>query len=230
MAVSVLSLHRLPVLIPPPMSTFTILLGGDLAATPRLMGRIAGTRVIAADSGMAHAAMLGVTPELWIGDFDSADAALFDRYAQVERKAFPAEKDMTDGELALAEAVRRGATSFIMAGAFGGPRADHAFLHLAAALSVAETGLDVLATDGRQEARAVLIGENAYDWPAGTLFSILPFTDLSGLTIRGAKWPLGDVEVAFGSSLTMSNVVAGPLTVTLRSGRALILAHPDPEI
>ena len=101
------------------MSTFTILLGGDLAVTPRLMGRIAGSRVIAADSGMAHAALLGVTPELWIGDFDSADAALFDRYAHVERKAFPAEKDMTDGELALAEAVRRGASSFIMPGAFG---------------------------------------------------------------------------------------------------------------
>ena len=122
------------------MSTFTILLGGDLAPTPRLMGQIAGTRVIAADSGMAHAAALGVTPELWLGDFDSADPELFDRFTAVERKSYPVDKDMTDGELAIAEAVRLGASSFILAGAFGGPRADHAFLHLTAAVSVAETG------------------------------------------------------------------------------------------
>ena len=212
------------------MSTFTILLGGDLAPTPRLMGQIAGTRVIAADSGMAHAAALGVTPELWLGDFDSADPELFDRFTAVERKSYPVDKDMTDGELAIAEAVRLGASSFILAGAFGGPRADHAFLHLTAAVSVGETGFDVLATDGRQEARAVLHAVNHYDWPVGTLFSVLPFSDLTGLTISGAKWPLGDVDVSFGSSLTMSNVVEGPLAITLKTGRALVLAHPDPEV
>lgn len=212
------------------MSRFVILLGGELTATPRLMAQIAGNRVIAADSGMAHARALGVTPELWIGDFDSADESLLDLYDQVERKVFPQDKAMTDGELAIAEALARGASSFILAGAFGGPRADHAFLHLTAAISVAETGIDVLATSGTQEGLPVLHGENRFDYRAGTLFSILPFTDLGGLTISGAKWPLGETDVFFGSSLTMSNVVEGTLTIALQSGRALLLAHPDPQI
>ncbi|MCB1427418.1 MAG: thiamine diphosphokinase [Zhengella sp.] len=210
------------------MSTFVILLGGELHATPRLMSQVAGHRVIAADSGMEHAALLGVTPELWLGDFDSADEALFTIYPDVPREAFPQDKDMTDGELAIAEALRRGASAFILAGAFGGPRVDHAFLHLTAAVSVAETGLPVLITSGKQEGYPVLHGENRFDLPHGTLFSILAFNDLEGLTVAGARWPLVEKDVAFGSSLTMSNVALGPLMVELASGRALLVAHPDP--
>lgn len=210
------------------MSTFVILLGGELHATPRLMSQVAGHRVIAADSGMEHAALLGVTPDVWLGDFDSAGEDLFDRYPDVPRMAFPEDKDMTDGELAIAEALKRGASAFILAGAFGGPRVDHAFLHLAAGISVAETGLPVLITSGKQEGYPVLHGENRFDLPHGTLFSVLAFSDLEGLSVSGAKWPLFGTDVAFGSSLTMSNVALGPVTVELTAGRALLVAHPDP--
>jgi len=58
------------------MSRFTLLLGGDLVRTPLLDRQVAGSRVIAADSGIRHAESLGVTPEMWVGDFDSAPADL----------------------------------------------------------------------------------------------------------------------------------------------------------
>ena len=54
------------------MTTFTVLLAGDITPTTRLAAQIAGTRIIAADSGMRHAAALRVVPELWLGDFDLA--------------------------------------------------------------------------------------------------------------------------------------------------------------
>lgn len=210
------------------MSLFVILLGGELVATPRLMAQVAGARAIAADSGIIHAAALGITPELWLGDFDSADEALFVRYESVPRKAYPEDKAMTDGELAIAAALESGASAFIFAGAFGGPRTDHGFLNMSAAISVAETGLPVMLTSGRQEGVPLTHGVNRFDYAAGTLFSILPFTDLEGLTIRGAKWPLSEENVPFGSSLTMSNVATGPFEIRLDAGRALLLAHPDP--
>lgn len=210
------------------MSRFTIFLGGDLLRTPRLDRQIAGSRVIAADSGIRHATTLGVMPELWLGDFDSAPAEVDPAFASLPRQVFPADKDKTDGELAIAAALRLGATSLVLAGAFGGPRADHAFLHLAQALSLAEQGIEVILSSGRQEGIPLLPGTADFDYADGTLFSVLAFSQLSGLSEAGAKWPLHSVEVPFGSSLTMSNEVRGALRISLGSGRALLLAHPFP--
>jgi thiamine pyrophosphokinase len=208
------------------MSRFTILLGGELIRTPRLDAQVAGTRVIAADSGILHARTLGLEPELWAGDFDSVTKEQRAEFAYVPQKEFPSEKDMTDGELAVAEAIARGATSLVFAGAFGGDRADHGYLHLAAAVGLAEGGLNVLLTSGNQEGVPLLAGEPAaFDYAPGTLFSVIGFTDIEGLTITGVKWPLDRRNVPFGSSLTISNVVTDGLTVEILAGRAILIAH-----
>ena len=78
---------------------------------------------------------------------------------------------------------------------------------------------------GEVEGSPLLPGEHRFDLPDGTLFSILAFSPLSGLSVAGAKWPLTDVELDFGSSLTMSNEVRGDLGISLRQGRALLLAR-----
>ncbi len=67
------------------MGKFVILLGGDIEVTHRLVRQVAGARFIAADSGMRHAASLAITPELWVGDFDSAGSELLLDYAEVPR-------------------------------------------------------------------------------------------------------------------------------------------------
>jgi thiamine pyrophosphokinase len=210
------------------MNRFLILLGGALAPTPRLERQVAGARVIAADGGMRHADALGVVPELWVGDFDSVTDGLVEDWQGIPREIFPAEKDKTDGELAVEAAVARGAASLVLAGAFGGPRADHAFLHLALAIRLAEQGFQAILTDGRQEGRPLLSGEAGFDYAPGTLFSVSAFSDLAGLSLSGARWPLERVAVPFGSSLTLSNIVAGELRVTLEKGRAMLIAHPFP--
>ncbi|MGB3388060.1 MAG: thiamine diphosphokinase [Pseudaminobacter sp.] len=211
------------------MSRFFILLGGDLARTPRVDTQLKGSRVIAADAGIGHAVTLGAEPELWIGDFDSIPDNLPASFDAIERQVFPSDKDQTDGELAIAAALERGASSLVLAGAFGGARADHAFLHLALAMRLAESGVPTLLTSGAQEGHPLLPGTTEFDYEDGTLFSVLGLSALSGLTETGAKWPLHHVEVAFGSSLTLSNEVRGNLRITLESGRAMLLAHPYPQ-
>ena len=211
------------------MSRFAILLGGDLSPSPLVTQQVAGARFIAADAGMHHAIALGVVPELWVGDFDSVPFALPPHLAAVEQTRFPTDKAKTDGELAIEIALERGATDLVLVGAFGGPRSDHAFLHMALACRLAESGLPVLLTSGAQEGHPLSGGSvTRFDYPQGTLFSVLGFGDLSGLSLVGAKWPLADVEVSFGSSLTLSNETDGRLTVTLGHGRALLVAHPHP--
>lgn len=208
------------------MTAFTILLGGNLAITDRLFEQTAGTRVIAADSGMRHAAPLGIKPELWVGDFDSAAPQLISQWHDVDKQPYPRAKAATDGEIALEAALQLGATSLIFAGALGGERTDHAVMHLLQALSLTERGMKVLLTSGDEEGVALLTGETRVDLPKNALFSILPFSNLTGLTIENARYPLQDADIDSGSSRTISNVAEGPITIQLKLGRAILLARP----
>lgn len=210
------------------MTAFTILLGGSLTVTPRLRNQIAGSRFIAADSGMMHAAALRVLPELWVGDFDSAGSELAVQYRDVPRESFPAEKDATDGAIAVDAALQRGATSIILAGGLGG-QTDHTTGLLAQGLQLARSGTPCLLTSGEEEAQPVLPGEMQLDLPPETRLSIIPFSDFSGLDLGGVKWPLSQRDVPLGSTLTLSNVALGSVRIVLRAGYGIAIAYPPVE-
>ena len=207
------------------MTPFAILLGGELTVTPRLRIQLAGARVIAADAGMMHAAALGVTPELWVGDFDSAGSELTLAYRDVERRTFPPEKDNTDGALAIAEARARGATGLILIGSFGG-QADHALGHFGQLIRLARENITAFMSSGHEEAYALVPGELTLDLAPGTRLSVIPFADLSGLDLAGVKWPLAKRNVPLGSTLTLSNVAEGPVRIALEAGYGIVVAYP----
>ncbi|MDC9810563.1 thiamine diphosphokinase [Rhizobium binxianense] len=207
-------------------STFTILLGGELSLTERLRHAVGDSRFIAADGGMRHALALGITPELWVGDFDSTPDDLEGAFPDVPKQPYPAAKAATDGEIAVSEAIARGGRRLILAGALGGERSDHALQHLLSAVSLAEEGFDVLLTSGKEEAVPLLAGTIELDLPQGSLFSVLGFSELTGLSIENARYPLADFHLPFGSSRTISNVAEGKVCFSLRSGRAIVLARP----
>jgi thiamine pyrophosphokinase len=208
------------------MSTFLILLGGNLTVTDRLKAQITGARVIAADGGMRHATGLGVTPELWVGDFDSAPQELIGEWADVERQTFPSSKALTDGELAVEAALARGATKLVLAGALGGERSDHAMAHMVLVTAMKQAGHTIMLTSGDEEAWPIAHGTQEIDLPPGSLFSVLGFSALTGLTIANARYPLADFDLAFGSSRTISNVAEGRIGISLEGGSAILLARP----
>lgn len=199
-----------------------VLLGGDVVPTARLGRQVQDCPVIAADGGIRHAAALGIEEHLtdWVGDFDSSSSDLQQRYASLTRHAYAAEKDMTDGELAIALALEKGATELVLVGAFGG-RTDHVSAHL---LSAPHLPCPVIMTSGAEEAE-VLQGRFRPDWPVGTVFSIIALDKLTGVSITHAKWPLDTVTVSPGSGLTLSNVATGPVEITCASGRAMVMAQ-----
>jgi thiamine pyrophosphokinase len=207
------------------MSRFVVLLGGSLSMTPRLQQQVAGARAIAADSGMVHAEPLGLDVELWVGDFDSTGDDLARRYAAVERQAFPAAKNATDGELAVGEALKRGAREIVLVGAFGG-QTDHMLGHANLALGLALAGHKTFLTSGREEAYPVLPGTRTIGLPDLTRFSIIPFSDLEGLDLENVRWPLIARNVPLGSTLTLSNIALGPVTIGLKRGYGIAVAYP----
>ena len=192
--------------------------------------------IIGADAGALLAAPLGVALDLIVGDGDSLGAAALAAFeaggVAVERA--PADKDASDLELALAAAVRRGATELVVVGAFGG-RIDHflANVWLLAWPGLPGGGLTLL--DERTRVRlltapgpdrsAVRIGLAGRPTDVVTL---LPFAGpAKGVTTHGLRWPLAGATLLMGSSLGLSNEVLAPAGqqpwVQLARGRLLVI-------
>ncbi|MEL6201268.1 MAG: thiamine diphosphokinase [Pseudomonadota bacterium] len=205
---------------------FAILLDGEAEPSEALKTIVSCRQVIAADGGIRHAQALGLQPDLWIGDFDSSDSALAVRFKHIERKEFPFEKAASDGELAIFEAIERGATDIVLVGALGGKRSDHVLFHVTKAISLAQEGIAVVATDGRQMASPLIGGASLKPFEQDdTTFSIVGFSALEGLTINEAKWPLNAVNVPLGSTLTLSNVGNRNTKIQLVKGEAILFTQ-----
>jgi thiamine pyrophosphokinase len=207
------------------MARFVLLLGGNLVPTGRLRRQIAGARAIAADGGMRHAEVLGLAPELWVGDFDSTPADLLTRHAHVPRDRHSPDKDKTDGEIAADAAIARGAREIVMVGGLGG-QADHTLGHFALALRLAQDGIATFLTSGDEEAHPLLPGETRLDLDDGTRLSLIALSSIAKLTLEGVRWPLAGREVPLGSTLTLSNVAHGPVAIRFESGYGIALAYP----
>jgi thiamine pyrophosphokinase len=192
------------------------------------------TDVVAADGGYARAVRLGLRPRLLVGDLDSLSAgALAAAVADgvVVQRADVA-KDESDAELALLEAVRRGATRITVLGAFGGPRLDHALANLWLLAHPSLAATDVVLLDGAARAR-LLTAPDAAGAPVtgvvagrvGGLVTLLPFGgDAIGVTTRGLRYPLDGEPLRAGPARGLSNVrQAEDAAVTLASGRLLVV-------
>ncbi len=186
---------------------------------------MAGNRTIAADGGMRHADVLGIDVELWVGDFDSTDQSLLARHKGVARQAHPTAKDQSDGELAITEALKRGASQLVLVGGLGG-QTDHALANIMLGLDLEKRGIGVILTNGEEEAYPLLPGVRELEVPPASRMSVIAFVDLVGLSLSGVEWPLRDQTVTVGSSLTLSNTVVGPARIELGGGHGVVVVYP----
>jgi len=203
------------------MSKFVLLLNGDVTVTKRLKGQISGAKIVAVDGGMRHADKLEVTPECWIGDFDSSTNELQEKWAGIPQREYLVEKNQTDGELALDYAVDCGATDIVLVGGIGG-QSDHAVCVFMQMVRLANRKIRCFASNGNEEASPLVAGSWRLDIPIGSTVSIAGLAELQQLTLSGVKWPLKNKSLSVGSTLTMSNKVTGLVSMSLGSGYGIV--------
>ena len=200
----------------------SIFAAGQLSITPRVQAlALASELVIAADGGARHALSLGLTVTRWVGDFDSSDGIILN----APRQTFSTEKDMTDLELALNCAKSLGASSAIIFGAFGG-RFDHALGIALLAARESKNGFETKLESGF-EAGWIITKQHQISLEPNQTFSVLALEPCVGLTLRGAKWNLEQSSLGVGSSLGISNIALGTISLGLESGCALVVAQYD---
>lgn len=205
---------------------------GAAASTqhPHFLTRVAGQCdvVFAADGGGAACLSAGVIPSLVVGDLDSLGSADERRLREAGTRfvTVPAEKDVTDLDLALGEARRAKADEIWVTGGFGG-RLDHTLAtigslsrHAEARPRVLETEISawLLAPEGM--AHLILHGK-------GALVSLFAVGTTATLSCQGFRYALSREVLPSLGSRGLSNVVeSDKATVEVFEGLVLVLSLP----
>lgn len=174
--------------------------------------------ILACDGGLHYLERWGWKPDWAVGDFDSANTP----EADVETTVLPQEKDDTDTEHALHEAVNRGFREFLLLGMLGG-RWDHTLGNIYLLRYLYLQGCRAYLADG--QTMMEIVGREAVSIPDTVrYFSLLAIDgEADGVTIRGAKYPLEDACISCDRQYGISNEVCPGKTATVRVEKGCLL-------
>ena len=197
--------------------------------SPRVLAQVEQPEqalVIAADGGWLRCRELGLTPQLVVGDFDSAPRP--DDTAQT--KVYPSHKDETDCLLALQEGLDRGCTRFTLLGATGG-RLDHTLAGLQTLAWLEARGASGVILDETTAIR-LLAGPGRLELPrqAGYLSVFALDSVCTGVNLRGVEYPLHNHTLTVAYPLGISNHITTPAgVVEVAQGRLLVMTVTEEE-
>jgi len=194
----------------------------EIADLPHLVA--SADLIIAADGGAAVALAHGVQPHVVVGDMDSLAPDVLDDLQRdsVELVTFPPRKDETDLELALLEALRRGATDITILSALGG-RLDHTLGNLYLLTMPELKGRRVRTVDGNVEVFAIW-DRTELRGRAGDTVSLIPLTqEVAGIETRGLEYPLRRESLFMGPGRGISNAMVGK-RAHVSIGKGILLA------
>ena len=189
------------------MKTRCAIVGAAPLESDRVLAQLDPERdfLLCADGGADHLRRAGLTPDLVMGDLDSAGGLP----PGVEVVAFDPVKDDTDTHIAVKRGLALGYRDFLLLGCTGG-RFDHTVACLQSLYYLKTQGADGCLQDDRhrifflrEEAREIAredyryLSFFAYGGPA------------AGVTLRGVKYPLTDHRLTPDFPLGVSNEITG---------------------
>ena len=174
---------------------------------------------IAADSGLVMADKLGLKVDLLLGDYDSVDKKIFEKYNRNTKTiTYPCEKDYTDTHLALKKAIEKikklqdtskdsTEDEIAIIGATG-TRYDHAFTNIFVLDESLEAGIRCAIYDKNNK---IYLADKSFeirkDKQFGDYLSFAPMTPEAGLSLSGVKYPLDRYTLRQGESICQSNEI-----------------------
>ena len=167
--------------------------------------------IIAADSGMDFLYENGVTPDIIVGDFDSATTKaleFFERKGQTEIHRLNPIKDDTDTEYAIRLAISEGARSIVLLGATGS-RIDHVLANIELLGIGLRQKVQMQIVDAHNRVRMIDSGLTIKrDEQFGKFVSLIPYSmRVEGVCLEGFKYPLDNYCMSKFNSLGISNEI-----------------------
>ena len=186
--------------------------------------------IIAVDKGTEVLASLEIQPNYIVGDFDSIDKDVLEKFEKtdIKIKRLIPEKDLTDTQSALELAIELKSTDITIIGAIGS-RIDHTMANI----HILKEALDknILAKIINDNNEICLIDKSTKIQKdcVYRYISLMPLTtEVTGVTIKGMKYPLKDYTMTIGNSLGVSNEQIEPIAeISLQKGILVIIKSKD---
>lgn len=205
--------------------------GGDPGSIAYLKTfEYAGSFLVAVDRGLNVMNLLGLVPDLFVGDGDSAAPELLTAldHRRTHVVLLPEHKDVSDLEAAFDLLIALGQRGDMVLLAGLGGRMDHLMFNLLLAARHVINFHSIVFEDGRYTARP-LADAQVLQLPPGTTVSFVPVTREIELTLVGFEYPLTHDVIQEGSTRTLSNVVRDPIQqVIVDKGTAMMIARKVP--
>lgn len=183
---------------------------------------------IAADAGFINAGLLGERIDIALGDFDSLGERQSEIPASAKKITVPSEKDETDTQLAVNEALKMGADEIVIIGGLDG-RLDHTLSNMAILEAMAEMRVHALIANGQNRIRYIrststLIARSGYKY-----LSVIAADDVvKGVSIEGCKYPLHNARLSRKFQYTVSNEIEGNCAlISVKKGGIYIVESRD---
>lgn len=231
-----------------PISACLIVGGGEIDHTwaRDFLAEHADAMTIACDSGIKLFYENGLNPDVFVGDYDSADPEMVAYYEEKEQTlmhSLPVHKDVTDSEDALHVAFEAECNPIYLLGMTGG-RIDHELANVQMLRQATAAGVTAYLVDPRCRAHiaAAKEPEKEYSIPDkncvvrlerahayGPYLSLIPIGGpVEGLSIEGAEYPLYEDTLTGDNSLGISNQFAQDvITISFDRGELLIIEARD---
>ncbi len=208
-----------------------LVLGGDPPTPHELKLLDACDHVVASDGGAHELLKAERPPDVIVGDLDSLTPDDF-KWADaldIPFERHPAEKDETDGELALEKAIAMGATSVMMLGGHGGRMAM--FLgNLKLLRACHERDIDAVMIGHGESIRFLTAGgELNLAGRTHSILNLLPVDGDATVSLHGTKWEAQEVNLRALSARGLSNpIMQDGARVRCHKGRLLVVVEqPD---
>ena len=183
--------------------------------------------VICADGGANNAEALGIVPDYVIGDMDSIKKTVLKKIKKNNKTTIITDKnqDKTDTELAFELALSLKPKEIIMLCALG-TRIDHTMANI---LLLDRIPKKIKARIMDEKNEIVLVENNSVDvcGKKGDIVSVIPLSDVRGLTYSGLKWQVKNKSFRFNWFGICNQLLGKSGKVSVCDGRILIMKARD---
>ena len=213
------------------MQRILILANGELPDPAKAKSLIQkNDYIICADGGTKYALALGLTPNLIVGDLDSAGQEALQKFRDqgVKVESHPRDKNETDLELAINHAIELNPMEIVIVAALGG-RLDQTLANITLLADPRLCGFDVRLDDGVEEI-FLCRDQVLVQGKRGDIVSLLPWQGpVSEVQTTNLKWVLRKETLYPDKTRGISNEMSDDVaSISIASGLLLIVHRRQP--